>query len=448
MNQKLIKVFFLITALLCVKNISIGKEYRIDPHQKYEYINIGFWERFNDPLLGRYILMAVENNHDARKASWQVEQYRQEVKKSFGKELPSLSVGSNYLGIHLPQSFANIGNNNAYILPFLVNWELDLLLKNRDKTKSVKKTYLAYGYDEQAIYISLATDVATAYVNLLQYDYLVELQKSYVESAAHILKRSDAKFIQGTVDAQTLYTDKQSLEDTKNKLHDYLKEREQVENQLAVLVGIAPGVELERNHLKELEYEDQIPEYISSDIVFSRPDVLAAESRLQGAKIDIRVARKEFLPRFNILGVLAFSTFGGGNFWSWESTVAFLMAGMTQDIFKGGQKIAELRLRKSVYEQMFEDYKQKDLNALKEVNDALYITKQDEITDKNTLEKLVVQEDDYRRSKHKFERGVISRPELISELQKLISMQQMKAQSKTTRIVNYFTLYKAVGGAL
>lgn len=81
---------------------------------------------------------------------------------------------------------------------------------------------------------------------------------------------------------------------------------------------------------------------------------MAAEAKLEAAKIDIKVARKEFLPSFNITGIWTFNTLASGTFFSWESSLAALLAGATQDIFKGGIKKANLKMKKAKYEELFE----------------------------------------------------------------------------------------------
>lgn len=111
--------------------------------------------------------------------------------------------------------------------------------------------------------------------------------------------------------------------------------------QLAVLSGISPNEyeKLQRGTLKDFEYCGKIPTGISSDVIFNRPDVLMAEKNLEKAKIDVRVARKEFLPRFNITGIWAFNTIASGTFFSWKSSLAALLAGTTQDILQGEEKL-------------------------------------------------------------------------------------------------------------
>lgn len=220
--------------------------------------------------------------------------------------------------------------------------------------------------------------------------------------------------------------------------------------QLAVLSGISAqnAVSLNRGNFTNFEYTGQIPETISSDVIFARPDVQSAEKQLEKAKIDVRVARKEFLPSFNITGLWAFNTIAPGSFFSWNSSLALLLAGATQDLFTGGRKVANLRFQKAKYEELFENYKQTDLEAVKEVNTALCINKYDREVELNTKAKLSLESVNFKNNSKKFARGVISSPEILMEQNKLLASENEYIKTKAQRLVNYFTLYKAVGGKL
>lgn len=146
--------------------------------------------------------------------------------------------------------------------------------------------------------------------------------------------------------------------------------------------------------------------------------------------------------------MFGFSTQSHRSFFSWESSLASILAGATQDIFKGGMKVANLRMQKAKYEELFNEYRQVDLNAVKEVNTALCIVKQDTAVDKNTLSIVQSQKKIFENAERKYNRGVISTPDYLNEYNKLLSSKQESAQAKTQRIVDYFTLYKAVGGKL
>lgn len=411
-------------------------------------LNTEFFSRFNDECLYYYINEAVENNHDAKQASFRVEQYRQQVKYSFSKELPSFNVAANYLGIKVPQLDNFQLKKNAFVLPFMANYEADFLLKNRDKTRAEKKAYEATTFEEKSIYLSLLSDVATVYTNILEYDELIKLSQEKVDIYTDILNRNTKKYNRGTISISEFNTSVQNLETAKNELENFRKQQEILLMQLAVLTGKSATTDLNRGKFETFDYQGTIPDEIKSDVIFARPDVMQAEKRLEKAKIDIRVARKEFLPTFNITGLWIFNTIAPGTFFSWDSSLAAILAGASQDIFTGGRKIANLKIQKAKYEELFEKYKQTDLEAVKEVNTALCLIKHDTEIDRNTISKSQYEYKNLENSRKKYAQGTISAPEYLKELSKFIEIQKDTTQTKNQRLVNYFTLYKAVGGKL
>lgn len=421
---------------------------RINSTSKIDYVNINWWDNFSDPYLKCYIIQAIEHNHDAKKASWQVEEYKHAIKLQFSQELPSISVGGTYILNHLPDRFGSI-KNNIFAVPFIANYEADVFLKNHDKTKSSKKTYESSKFQEQSIYISLASDVATTYINIIKFDKQIQIQQKYVELKKEELRREELKYKRGIISIPELNVAKMNYESAKSSLDELLKTRDKALNQLAVLIGESPEQSslLKRNSWDNFNYIAQIPSEISSDVVFSRPDILAAEADLEKSKINVRVARKEFLPRINITGLYALSNLGS-SFGNWSDTIAAVVAGATLDLFKGGYKVANLKIYKAKYEQIFESYRQTDLNALKEINDSLLIIKEDTKIDENTYKNLRIQEDNYKRAVKSYGNGVISYTNLLAEQEQFLTMQQNRINTQSVRFVDYITLYKAVGGKL
>lgn len=421
----------------------------INSAQKIDYVNINWWDNFSDPCLKYYIIQAIENNHSTKEASWKVEEYKQFVKLQFSQELPSLSVGGTYLGAHFPDSIKGI-KSNIFAVPFVASYEADIFLKNHDKTKSSKKAYQASKFQEQSIYISLASDVATTYINILKFDKQIQIQQELVNVKAEELMREESRYKRGVTSIPKLNIYKENYNSAKTSLDELIKSRDKSLNQLALLIGESPAniCDLKRGDWDNLEYKTQIPEEICSDVVFSRPDIRAAEANLEKSKIDVRVARKEFLPKFNIIGVYSLSNIGSGGFGSWSSTVAGILANATLDLFKGGYKIANLKINKARYEQMFEAYRQTDLNAIKEVNDSLLMIRENTKINENTYKNLLAQQDNYQRAIKSYKNGVISCPNLLAEKEQFLNAQQNEINAKTTQLVDYITLYKSVGGKL
>ena len=261
-------------------------------------LNIDFFNKFNDEHLSFYIQEALNNNHDLKKTAHVVEQYRQQTKYSLGQELPSLSVGANYLGVKVPELDNFQLKKNAFVLPFIASYEADLLLKNRDKTRAIKKSYETAKFNEKAVYLALLSDVAAVYTNILRYDDLIENQEELLKIQEEILNRNNKKFEYGVINLTDLNNAKKSVEASKSTLENLKKERETAVMQLAVLIGnsAANTANMKFGNFDSFEYSGDIPKEVSSDIIFARPDVKAAEANLEKAQIDVRVAKKRIFP--------------------------------------------------------------------------------------------------------------------------------------------------------
>ena len=440
----------IITGLIVLTNLIIYPCFAVDRKD----LNVEFFNRFNDEYLYQYVNEAIDNNHSAKQATIRVEEYRQAVKMQFANELPSFSVSANYLGIHSPKFNPNLRvSKNAFVLPFIANYEADFLLKNRDKTKSVKKTYEMSKFDEQSAYLALLSDVATVYTNILEYDKLIKEQEKIVNNYNRILNDDDKKLARGVINTTDLNNSKTNAEQANITLENLIKQREVLLMQFATLLGRGINVktinsDIPRGNIDDFEYNAVIPSEIESDAIFSRPDVKRAEMALEKAKIDIRVARKEFLPTFNITGVWAFNTIAPGSFFFFLSSFAALLAGATQDIFAGGRKIANLKFQKAKYEELFEQYRQVDLEAIKEVNTSLCIIKHDTEIENGINEKLNLETQNLHNADKMLNRGVISKTQHINSENIYINKDMDLTKAKTRRLVNYYTLYKTVGGKI
>lgn len=190
----------------------------------------------------------------------------------------------------------------------------------------------------------------------MQYDKLIENQEEILKNEEELFSYAKQKFESGTTGLSELNNAEKNYKNEKNKLENLIKQRDNLLLELALLLGDGNFEinDFKRGDIEEFDYIKKFPVEVKSDVIFKRPDVMAAEAKLEAAKIDIKVARKEFLPSFNITGIWTFNTLASGTFFSWESSLAALLAGATQDIFKGGIKKANLKMKKAKYEELFE----------------------------------------------------------------------------------------------
>lgn len=423
------------------KNKNVSEDY------KYSYVNMDFWNQFNDDILNDYIKRAIINNYDLKVATLTVDEYYQNVKSQFANELPKVTGGFAPAYMKMP---GTTNSDWAFATPAMAQYEVDIFLKNRDKTKSVKKLYESSKYDERAAYISVASAVGTSYLNIVRLDKIIDVQTEIVNIRQEIydlMLQCNREGLASTAD--TVKANK-SLVAGQTDLIEYQKQRDFLLHQLAVLVGESPdnAGELQRTPYDKISYTGAVPEQISSDIIVQRPDYLKAEKMVEKAGIDVRVARKEFLPSINLLGLALFNASSLGSVWTTKNMLAGIAAGAMLPLFTGGSLTANLKIKKTQYEKVLQNYYKTNLTAIQEVNDALVSVKRDTEKMEQTKKQAELEKADFMYNSDKFDQGIISKLDLIQYRENLLTIDKLVAQQQVECMVDYIGLYKAAGSKI
>lgn len=411
---------------------------------KFAYINMGWWNNFNDDLLESYIEKAILNNYDLKMATLNVDEYYQLMKISFSNELPQITTAGGY---GITKNPGMTSTNGTWGLPVLVNYELDIFLKNRDKTKSAKKSYEGSKLDERAAYIAIASAVGSAYINLVNLDKTIALQEDIVKLRQEIYDLMLLRNKEGLTSASDTVKANKSLVAGQTTLVDLKKHREILLNQLCVLIGESPenSDTIKRTSIDELNFDIAVPNEIPSNIIVQRPDYMKAELMVEKAGIDVRVAKKEFLPSINIGGLALFNAQNLGSLFTTKNMLIGLGGGLIFPFFTGGKRIANLKLKKSTYERILQNYYKTNLTAIQEINDALVASKMDKEKMEQTVNQYNLEKADYNYSEKKYEQGVISKLDLIQFQENLLNIERLVAQQKTECMTDAISLYKATG---
>lgn len=414
---------------------------------KFIDVNLDWWKNYNDDLLEGYIVKAINQNNDLKITTLKVEEAKQNVKLQFSKELPNASIGASPL---LYKMTGVTNTESTWGFPIMVNYEADLFLKNHDKTKSLKKAYQATKYNEKAAYITIASQVGATYFNIVKLDKLIQIQNEIISVRKQTYELMKVRNQEGITSTADLVRADKAYVLAQVDLSDLIKAREILLNSLAVLIGESPNNsgELKRISYDELMYKKDVPKEISSEVITQRPDYLAAEKMVEKAGIDVRVARKEFLPKIDILGLIFFTTSSLGASMNWTNALALIGGQAMLPVFTGGVKFANLRLSKNKYEQVLQNYYKTNLVAIQEVNDALSSLKLDDEKYRKNLKSYDMQKMDYKYMQKRHKEGVISNLDLIQQRENLLTIDKLVASSKAECYIDQISLYKAVGGRM
>jgi len=416
---------------------------------RLDYVNIPFWEKFNDDALIDNMLKVYQNNHDLKIAMHRVNEAQRLVKMSFANELPHLGFDGAISQIFRSsdERFGDViipdYTETRFLFPLTMSYEVDIWGKNRLKTKSKAKQYEIMLQDEKTAYIALTSAFAGDYFNLIKIDELINLQKELIATQEEVVACYKTKYDLGTATVNHVLAQEKALTVLKEELNNLLEKQDVLQNQMSVLLANGEFGEINRSAFEDLNYKIAIPQKIDTNFLDNRPDYVKSELALEKAGIDVRVAKKEFLPDFTIVGNLGFNFYNLSQANSFLANIGVLP---NLDIFTGGKKIQHLKFRKDEYKIAIEQYNKTMLVAMQETNDALY-------TLKSTNDKHLISQDRLNLSKKEMslaeERekiGTADRLDLLMRKESLLATKKQEASLKINSIIAMIGLYQALGG--
>lgn len=415
------------------------------------YMNMSWWAHFNDENLSSNLLTLYEKNYDLQNAALKIKENEQIVKMQFANELPAVMLSGNlsrdlraprqqFGAMHIP----NYSQYN-YNIPITAGYEVDIWGKNRLKTKSKKEQLEIVKQAQRATYISLSSDFATDYFNLIKADKLIEIQDELIKTQENILAKTSDKYKAGLCSINELLAQEKLLTTLREEHNLHIQAREVLVNTMRVYLSSAND-EIVRSGYDNIELLKNIPTEYSSDIITKRPDYLQEEANLKRIGFDVRVAKREFLPTFTIFGQIGLNAYHLSSLFS--SPSQFFNAGVLPnwDLFSGGRKRAFLKIKKYQYEQALNDYQKTFLVGVKDINSGLVEYKTSMKNYEEAQKRIAVEGKIYDLAKYKNRIGAASDlDELIAKEMYLMSEKEI-VSNKINTLISTIGLYKVTGG--
>jgi multidrug efflux system outer membrane protein len=410
---------------------------------------VDWWQVYQDPTLQGLIREALTNNYDLRIAIARVEQASALAMQARSQFVPSVSYngtvsrGRNYVfGSGFPNSGITVNSALATLNAF---WEVDLWGRVRRLNESARAQFLASEEARRGVRLTLVSNVATAYFQLLELDQELEIASRTTNSFAESVRIFSQRVEGGTASALESSRAEAALDDAAAAVPAIRQRISNTENQVSILLGRNPGLIARPNPLPPEEMPE-IPVGLPSALLERRPDVREAEQLLHSANAQIGQAVAEFFPKIGLTALLgkvspeltAF-TLGGANAWG-------IAAQGTGPLFEGGRLVGQYRQTKAARSEAELRYRQTVLNALREVSDALVSRLELAEIRQHQAHEVTALETAVKLSSERYVAGKASYYEVLEAQQQLFPSQLNLARTKRDQLLAVVTLYKALGG--
>ena len=346
------------------------------------------WKNFfKDKNLANLIDIALTKNQELLITLQEIEIAKNDIRVRKGRLLPTVLVGAG-AGVEKVGLFTSQGAGDAsadiiegqkvpenlqdYRLAAMVHWEVDIWKKLRNSKKAAISRYLATLEGKNFVVTNLVAEVANSYYELVSLDNQLDVVRQNIalqKNALEIVKiqKEAAKATELAVQKFTAEVlSSQSIE------FEILQNIKETENTINFLLGRFPQ-EIPRDKTNFLNLTpNQISGGIPSQMLANRPDIKQAELQLEAFKLDIKVARAEFYPSFDVTAGIGLQAFKPDYLTKLPESLLYSLAGdivgplINRNAIKAEFLSANSRQLQSLY-----NYDRTVLNAFLEVSNQL-----------------------------------------------------------------------------
>lgn len=449
--MKKLKLIILLICLTLMPTQTFAKTKNIQNNNDLQYMNLTWWQKFNDQKLNDYLMTIYKNNPDLKIATIKNKQSQQVMKQAFANQLPQLyfngTMQREFTGS--TQRFGEVVipdyNQAHYILPLTMSYEVDLWGENYLKTKSLKKQIEMTTQDERASYISISSNFASNYYTLVGIDKLIQNQKDLLEIEQNIVNLEEQKYNSGLCPIAEVLSEKQSLTQMQERLNSLEERQDIVVNQLITQLGDRMLTKIDRSNYDSIS-AIPTPNEISTEYIGNRPDVQKAELYIQKTGIDIKVARRDFLPKFRVYGQIGFNSYDLCRMFAPHTFLSTAGVAPSLDLFTGGYKKAVLKYNKLEYEKALQIYEKAILTSIQELNDAMMSIKTANSNYEKSKERFNLEKEKLDLSNNQYKIGGRAKLDNMKDQQNILIVEEDMVTNNINRVISTINLYKATGG--
>jgi multidrug efflux system outer membrane protein len=337
-------------------------------------------------------------------------------------------------------------NGSAGQLSVSALWELDFWGKFRRATEAARATLLASEWAREQVISTLVSNVATAYFQLRELDWELEISQQTLTSRRDSLKLTQLLADHGATSMLDVRQAEQLVYTAAEQIPDLERRIQQQENLISTLLGKNPGEVGRGLKLTEQPHLPQVPAGLPSALLERRPDIRQAEELLVASNAEIGVAKAAYFPRITLTGDAGYQSPALTSLFSGPAGFFSLGGSLAQPLFAGGRIRSGVKLAEAQKEEALLLYRQTIQQAFRDVADSLIgYEKDQEFRQQQELLTKAAQ-DAAHLSDIRYQGGATSYLEVLTNQTNYFSAQLNLAQAQLNELNAFVQLYRSLGG--
>ena len=336
-----------------------------------------WWTLYGDPQLDALQASLVRNSPDLAAALARYQQARAVADQTRAGLVPALVASGNVQrdrqsdlrplrvrGATSPDQYTSL------TLFAQFDYEFDLWGRVRNAVAASGAAEQAAGGDLESARLSLQAQLADSYIALRGFDREVALLRDAVDNYTKALDLTTTRHEGGVASGLDVARARTQLDSTRSQVEQSQAQRALLEHAIAALVGESASSFTIEPRIAEIALPD-VPTGVPSLLLQRRPDIAAAERRIEAANFSIGVARAAFYPAVTLTGLGGFQTSDIGNFIGAPTSYWAIGPSLFLTLFDGGRRRAEVERVRAVLDENSARYRGVVLTAFQQVEDNL-----------------------------------------------------------------------------
>jgi outer membrane protein, multidrug efflux system len=319
---------------------------------------------FRDPQLDALVRESLAYNTDLRIAAARVEQAAGYARLAGSVVYPVLNFGAHGGG--------KSGGDGSGLSGFglFANWELDVWGRARSERAAGSEQYSAAVADADYARQSIAAMVAKSYVLAIEARLQRAIANDIVGSSEQAVGLAGDRLRVGRGDEYDVSLAQANLETSRDAARQLALAEQQALRALEILVGRYPAAVVDVPAALPAMPEP-IPVGLPSELLERRPDVVAAERRVNAAFYKVSEAKAARLPKIALTASVSSISSELFVLQNHSNPVASLGANLLAPLFNGGALAAQVDIRTAEQQLAIAQYGSVGLKAFGEVESAL-----------------------------------------------------------------------------
>ncbi|MDE6552559.1 MAG: efflux transporter outer membrane subunit [Muribaculaceae bacterium] len=441
----------LLSACSGVKGLKEPYVHHFGDFSKIDYVDslcladLEWWKFYSDSTLCSLLERVVSNNRDLLKSQARMDQLRELYGISKTNLLPEVGID-----VSAEYETADYGGKGAstsptYSVKIPISWEINLWGSQIWARREAEAEYRASEEDSRAIKMELIAETAEAYYTMMALENELTIVRRTMDTREESVRIAKLRY-EGGLTSEMLYNQTLVEYSSAAALVPKLEQKwYETRNKLTLLMGEVPQ-DIDRIGKLPQTFigPEQLPAGMPSDLLKRRPDIRAAEQRLNAARAKVGMTYADRFPSFSISLRPGLENDALANFL--KSPYNDIVGSLAGPLIDFNRRKKKYKAAVAAYEEARLDYEDVVLKAFTEVNTILHTYYHVQESFYRTKELRDASAEYMQLAQLQFRAGMINYIDVLDAQRSYFDAQIAFSNAVRDQYTALVNIYKALGG--